>query len=137
MLLDRIPTRENLASRGVLNVEASNICVLCGRVEETTLHLFLHCEVMLKVWKRVMCWLNFHFAIPQNLFSHFECWYYEATSLKIRWGFCLIWLATIWVIWKRRNEVIFNNGVVEMEELVENIKVLAWYWSVSKMEIAS
>jgi hypothetical protein len=136
MLLDRIPTRVHLASRGVLNVEASNNCVLCGKVEETTLHLFF-CEVVLKVWQRVMCWLQFNFLIPHNLFAHFECWYYEATSRRIRRGFCLIWLASIWVIWKRMNEVIFNNGVVEIEDLVENIKVLAWYWSICKLKIAT
>lgn len=61
----------------------------------------------------------------------------DVLSRKIRWGFCLIWLASIWVIWKRRNEVIFNNGVVEIEDLVENIKVLAWYWSMSKLKIAT
>jgi len=48
-------------------------------------------------------------------------------------GVFLIWLASIWVIWKRRNEVIFNNGVVEIKDLVENIEVLAWYWSMSKL----
>jgi hypothetical protein len=137
MLLDRIPTRVNLAYRGVLNVEESRNCLLCRRVEETTLHLFLHCEVVLKVWQRVMFGLHFHFVIPHNLFSHFDCSYYEAPSLKMRRGFFLIWLSSIWVIWKRRNEVIFNNGVVEMEELVENIKVLAWYWSMSKLKIAT
>jgi hypothetical protein len=35
------------------------------------------------------------------------------------------------------NEVIFNNGVVEIEDLVENIKVLAWYWSMRKLKIVT
>jgi hypothetical protein len=136
-LLDRTPTRVNLAARGVLNGEESKNCVLCGRVEETVLHLFLHCEVVTEVWRRVMSWLQFNFLIPHNLFAHFECWYHEVKSRKVRRGFCLIWLAFIWVIWKRRNEAIFDNGVVEIEVLVDNIKVLAWYWSMSKLKIAT
>lgn len=79
MLLDRIPTKVNLAARGVLNRETSKNCVLCGRVEETTSHLFLHCEVVMKVLRRVMSWFQFNFSIPHNLFAHFECWYYEVT----------------------------------------------------------
>jgi len=71
----------------VLNVKASKNCVLCGRVEETALHLFLHCEVVLKVLHLFLHWLQFNFLIPHNLFAHFECWYYEATFRRIRWGF--------------------------------------------------
>jgi hypothetical protein len=85
----------------------------------------------------VMSWLQFNFLIPQNLFVHFECWFNEATSKKIRRGFCLIWLASIWAIRKKRNDIIFNNGGFEIEELVDNIKVLAWFWSWSKLKIAS
>jgi len=66
MLLDRIPTRVILVSRGVLNVEASKNCVLCGRVKETALHLFLHCEVVLKVWQKVMCWPQLNFLLPHE-----------------------------------------------------------------------
>jgi len=49
LLLDRIPTRVNLAIRGVLNADASKSCVFCGRMEETAPHIFLHCEVVAKV----------------------------------------------------------------------------------------
>ena len=31
----------------------------------------------------------------------------------------------------------FNNGVVDLDDLVENIKVLWWHWSLSKLKIAS
>jgi hypothetical protein len=45
----------------------------CAGGEETSAHIFLHCEVVMKEWKKVM-WLNFNFLIPHNLFVHFECW---------------------------------------------------------------
>jgi len=135
LLLDRIPTRMDLAFRGVLNEEASKSCVVCGREEETASHLFLHCDVVMRIWQRMMCWLEFHFL--NNLFVHFECWLNEATSKKLRRGFCLIRLASIWVIWKQRNEIIFNNGMVDIDIFIEKIKILAWYWSMSELKIAS
>lgn len=34
------------------------------------------------------------------------------------------WHAAIWIIWKARNDRIFNNITKEVEDLVEEIKVL-------------
>jgi len=48
-LLNRIPTRVNLAARGVLGVESSRSCVLCVVRDETEVHLFLHCEEIQRV----------------------------------------------------------------------------------------
>jgi len=36
-------TRLNLARRNALPPESSTTCVLCGRGEESSSHLFLHC----------------------------------------------------------------------------------------------
>ena len=45
-------------------------------------------------------------------------------------------LATIkFLTTTRRNEITLKNGLVEIEELVENSKVLAWYWIMSKLQI--
>ena len=49
LLLDRIPTRSNLARRNCLPSEVPNVCVLCSGSEEMTNHLFLHCLL------RLMC----------------------------------------------------------------------------------
>jgi hypothetical protein len=43
------------------------ICVLCGEMEETTSHLFLHCEVAMLIWRKVLNWLDINFITPQNL----------------------------------------------------------------------
>jgi len=75
LLLDRIPTKINLARRNVLPTDESLLCSLCGSGEETSSHIFLHCEVMLRVWEKVFRWLNFNFLIPPNLcaFYMLEC----------------------------------------------------------------
>ncbi|KEH41625.1 transmembrane protein, putative [Medicago truncatula] len=38
----------------------------------------------------------------------------------------MIWEVAIWVIWKVRNERIFNNVIVMWEEIVEEVKVMSW-----------
>jgi len=44
-LLDRVPSKVNLAMRNVLPTEASILSALCARMGETSLHLFLHCNL--------------------------------------------------------------------------------------------
>ena len=68
-LLDRIPTRSNLRRRNMLEPEESLLCVLCGEREETTTHLFLHCEVTSKIWRAMLNWFDINFITPHNLFA--------------------------------------------------------------------
>jgi len=39
----------------------------------------------------------------------------------------MIWHATIWTLWKERNERIFKEQRKEVEELVDEIKVVSGF----------
>ncbi|MCI50500.1 hypothetical protein A2U01_0071744, partial [Trifolium medium] len=39
----------------------------------------------------------------------------------------------MWVVWKRRNDSVFNNVIVTVEEIVEQIKVVSWQWFIGRM----
>jgi hypothetical protein len=71
--LDRIPTRSNLELRRVLSQEDPRNCVMCGLGEETTTHLFLHCDMAWLFWRLVFDWLGVNFIIPLNLYMHCAC----------------------------------------------------------------
>jgi hypothetical protein len=136
-LLDRIPTRSNLAYRHVLTQGADNVCVLCGQGNETTSHLFLHCDVAYLIWRKVFDWLGVNFITPPNLISHFACWNEVVNSRRLRKAFSLIWHATIWMIWKERNARIFKNQARNFDEVVDDVKAVSWFWSLSRLPIAS
>jgi hypothetical protein len=137
LLLDRIPTKVNLDKRRLLGTNDSKRCAFCNSVDESSVHLFLHCVVILKVWRAVMCWLNFNFIIPPNLSIHALCWIREVRSKLLRKGVWLIWHAVIWVVWKSRNNRIFNNITIGVEEMVDQIKMLSWQWSLARLKIAT
>lgn len=64
-----------------------------------------------------MNWLEFHLVTPPNLFIHSACWLDGANSKKIRRGF--------WLIWRERNDRIFNNKEKGVDEIVEEVKVMS------------
>jgi len=104
-------------------------------VPESTLHLFLHCDMARNIWLNLMVWLDLNFIIPPNLFVHWECWVGGPINKKIRKGLRMIWQVVIWVIWKARNCFIFNNVVARWEELVDEVKVVLWRWLLNRFNI--
>ena len=62
------------------------------------------------------------------MFIHWECWSGGISNKKIRKGLRMIWQAAIWVMWKARNDTIFNAVVTRWDEVVDEIKVLSWKW---------
>ncbi|GAU46639.1 hypothetical protein TSUD_246650 [Trifolium subterraneum] len=100
---------------------------------ETTIHLFLHCDWVAKVWYEITRWLGFTLIIPPNLAISFAMWATCVSNKKEKKGICLIWNAFMWVVWKTRNRCIFNNMAAICEEVVEQIKVMSWQWFIGRM----
>lgn len=82
-----------------------------------------------------MLWVDWYFLTPPNLFVHWECWNGRGGSKNRRRGLGLIWLTTIWMVWKARNDRIFKGISREIDEVVEEIKVLSWRWMLERMNI--
>lgn len=77
LLLDQIPTLDNLARRRLLDAETKRSCCFCDGAVETSSHLFLHCDVSYKVWLRVMTWFQVSMLTPSNSFIHLNVWTIE------------------------------------------------------------
>lgn len=99
LLYDRIPTKNNLSKRNVLNQNTSPSCVLCKREPESSNHLFLHCEVIREVRGGLFRWLGFHFLTPPNLYIQWECWNDGCRNKRIRKGYWLKLPACLFYKW--------------------------------------
>ena len=51
----------------------------------------------------------------------------------VKKGKGIIWLATMWVLWNTWNDKVFNEVNVEVDTIVEEVKVLAWKWAMYKV----
>lgn len=72
LLLDQIPTCDNLALRNALSLDASTSCVLCVSGVETSNYIFLHCGVTSIMWSKILLWLELNFITPNNLSVHLK-----------------------------------------------------------------
>ncbi|KAK2410379.1 hypothetical protein QL285_045745 [Trifolium repens] len=135
LLYDRVPTKVNLASRGILPPNSGEDCIWCRIGRESSSHLFLNCKMIMAVWYEIFKWLGVVVVVPPNLFHLFDCLSVAAKNKKIRKGFRLIWHTVFWSIWRVRNNFIFNNVRTEPLELVEEIKVVSWKWSTDRLKI--
>jgi hypothetical protein len=135
LIRNRLPTTDNLLRRGVHVDGDSTVCVHCGSREENVTHLFLCCDFALGVWLAIFRWLGLVLILPPNLAMLFDCFVEAAVSKKKRLSYYLIWHATVWRIWRSRNNIIFSDGVIELEKVVDEIKLLSWRWGLSRHKI--
>ncbi|KAK2416292.1 hypothetical protein QL285_038696 [Trifolium repens] len=98
LLRDRLPTKANLVSRGILAPDL-RVCVTgCGGIE-TTQHLFLSCSTFGSLWALVRSWIGFSVVDASSLTDHFVQFTYSTGGLRARRSFLqLIWLACVWVV---------------------------------------
>jgi hypothetical protein len=132
VLRNRIPTKGNLALRGV-QVDGGVVdCGHCVGMEEVVSHLFLTCDFAYQVWTKICRWLGILIVLPNNLFTLFEYFVGVARNKKMAKGFAIIWQTTIWSIWRSRNDIAFSNGVRDLVKVVEDIKQLSWRWGLAR-----
>jgi hypothetical protein len=135
LLYDLLPTKDNLRSRGVVQNPMDGNCCWCNLCPETSNHLFLHCSVAHKVWCEIFKWLGVVIVMSANSFYLFDCLSEVGANKKYRNGLRLVWHTAIWVLWRARNNLIFNNIREDPVDIVEGIKVLSWRWSVDRLNI--
>lgn len=134
LLHDRIPTRVNLGRRQIIDGTGDLSCVMCGLLLEDSNHLFIYCEVAMRVWEAVFAWLQLPFSLPHNLLS-ILLFLTHNRGKKLRKGLCMIWNGVVWTIWRRRNLVLFDNGGRGVAEIIDEIKVTTWKWWISQTKV--
>ncbi|KAK2447871.1 putative mitochondrial protein [Trifolium repens] len=98
-----LPTRANLEKKGV---QIENLCPQCQSAPETVDHIFLHCHLSQLTWFSSQ--LGAH--VPQSMPIHL--WLLQGLTCDDTRGaqlFCVL----MWKIWNARNNLIFNNKIVD------------------------
>ena len=108
VLNKRIPTKDDLSCRGVA-IPGTNYCVGGCSNEESISHLFLSCNI-LDVFgiPFIGGWAYISTATPANVMEQAQQFGGSSVFGKgIRLCLQVIWMTTIWVLWKEHNAMIF------------------------------
>ena len=129
MIHNRCLTADNLAKRGWPH---DPICSLCRCQLETASHLAAFCSFSQLVWTKVLATLSMPVTLnPNPAMLDVTMWWKEIPKLvpKLivsKWR--SVALCTWWMLWKERNNRIFNNKSRLPEVLAEKIieEITAW-----------
>ncbi|GAU10332.1 hypothetical protein TSUD_422680, partial [Trifolium subterraneum] len=128
LLRNRLPTKDNLAHRGIITAEAQSCVAGCGALESAQ-HLFISCSTFGSLWMLVRSWLGVSLADPLDLTDHFSQFTFSSGSARARRSFLqLIWLLCVWTIWKERNNRLFRNSEQSVSQLMDQVKLHSYWW---------
>ncbi|CAJ2644025.1 unnamed protein product [Trifolium pratense] len=128
LLRDRLPTRANLAIRGVLSSTADTCVFGCG-VAESAYHLFSSCSIAGSLWDLVCAWVGIPPVTFTTLRDHFVQFTVSAGVSRAWRSFLqLLWLVCVWVIWTERNHRLFKGSTDTPHLLLDKIKLFSFRW---------
>ncbi|CAJ2678610.1 unnamed protein product [Trifolium pratense] len=125
LLLEKLPTRDALASKGIITNPHETCCVFCFRHVEDCCHIFYHCKFSQVVWSAIFKWLGCSITIGEEGLNHFFKCGDLVKGHRVRH---LIWLTTNWCLWRLRNNIIFRGEVADVSKLIDNIMTVSWIW---------
>ncbi|KAD5961320.1 hypothetical protein E3N88_12793 [Mikania micrantha] len=126
-VMGRIATFDALQKRGMRLI--SGLCPNCGMWDESCDHLLVTCMIAKVVWEQICSWLKI--PMPANVVN-VEGWLYYVEDLdgneKKKKLINMIFQATLWSIWKARNDKVFQMKNISSFQIVEDIKELSYLW---------
>ncbi|XP_058763598.1 uncharacterized protein LOC131637052 [Vicia villosa] len=117
LMLGRIPTKDRLVKFGV---QVEQRCCFCIENESID-HLFFQCSFAKSAWGEMLIWMGYHRG--PEVWSIEKEWITAETKKK-GWKRSTLKIAvaeTSYMLWKHRNEVIFNHTQVNCS-MVADIK---------------
>ncbi|XP_071738617.1 uncharacterized protein [Rutidosis leptorrhynchoides] len=126
LIRDRLPHRLNLSSRGLAIQSIS--CGFCNQGVESLDHLFFSCSYAREVWRAVFIWVDrpFHgFSSWQEILSWIDSLNGNVASKDCVFA---IVVATLWMLWRLRNCLVFNDKSVKKCAVVDSIKFFSFAW---------
>ncbi|XP_058734162.1 uncharacterized protein LOC131605881 [Vicia villosa] len=127
---NRLPMKDLLEFRGMSLSSEDLKCIFCGISKESRDHLFFGCLVVKNIWNDIAFWVGKGVCYEEECLSNFMDWHlFFHSKLVLDRKLDIIWFATTWCLWLVRNGACFCKEDWSVNNVVWNIKLLAWRWS--------
>ncbi|XP_058734311.1 uncharacterized protein LOC131606012 [Vicia villosa] len=127
-IINKIATKDLLVKRGIILDGDDSRCVFCAKENESLRHLFAHCEVTNRVWRKVFDWVGVDICLSREEFVNYFHYCGKITCVKTRIIGAVVWLSTVWNIWLSRNAIVFKNETFSFLGCWSEIVCNAWRW---------
>ncbi|KAJ0444928.1 putative reverse transcriptase zinc-binding domain-containing protein [Helianthus annuus] len=104
---DKLPTTTALARRNIFVLNTR--CKMCEDEDESALHLFVSCRIAVLVWEFISQWCKLSPIYVLELKDSTNINNRNKGSRKWRKSPSMVTLKVILVIWRSRNESVFNG----------------------------
>ncbi|GJU44290.1 RNA-directed DNA polymerase, eukaryota, reverse transcriptase zinc-binding domain protein [Tanacetum coccineum] len=132
--LDRLPHRLNLSSRGIEIPEI--FCPSCSGNVESNHHIFFGCEFVKEFGKlfggRVKTLSLFSIPTPIGSIGLIRGQFLERKNRLLA-----IIAASLWLIWRYRNSVIFNSHSLRKSDIFDYIRLYSFSWLKNRGRLSS
>ncbi|KAL4591700.1 hypothetical protein LXL04_004671 [Taraxacum kok-saghyz] len=125
--LARLPTRKALRDRGIDLISMG--CPICVEEVETTDHLFFACPVAVDVWILVLRWLQVQPVYVRDTNTLFDWLDNVKLSRDKRDVLEAVVSTTLWMIWRYRNDVVYEGNMIRKSLLFDCIREFSFSWS--------
>nr|GEU58310.1 RNA-directed DNA polymerase, eukaryota [Tanacetum cinerariifolium] len=126
MLLDRLPNRLNLSSRG-LDIDSIS-CMVCNGHVESNDHIFFTCDTAVAIWNLVRSWIDLplsSFLSCEDWTNWFDSWHVSKDKKSRMYS---IFAATCWTLWRFRNNITFNSHSMRKCGIFDFIRNVSFSW---------
>lgn len=135
LFIERLPTRDALARRGVPLHADDTVCVGCLSEPESANHVFFRCSLAKDVWRKVCLWAEIIDINEIDTVSHFCRFGQQLGGRKLKRMKFMIWIATVWALWNARNRKIFQGVECNINNIVTHVKMISWGWFSARGEV--
>lgn len=124
--MKRLPTRVNLDKMGI-DLHSTQ-CPVCDNDQETEEHLFTSCVIASQILKLIDKWWAVHISSFNNIQDVISYAHSFQESKVHRKCIDAVVQTTLWVLWRYRNGVTFNNSKLRSDTLCDGIMLLSFFW---------
>ncbi|GJX87305.1 RNA-directed DNA polymerase, eukaryota, partial [Tanacetum coccineum] len=126
LILDRLPHKLNLSSRGI-DIQAIS-CPSCNGNVESSNHIFFECNIAKDIWMLVRKWCDISFP-PFTSYEHWKGWFtsWQVVKEKSR-RLSVIFSSSLWWLWRYRNSVTFHSHPMRKSDIFDNIRLSSYSW---------
>ncbi|XP_058754725.1 uncharacterized protein LOC131627882 [Vicia villosa] len=102
VIISRMPTKDQLLSRGVTNISNNLFCEFCAIHLETLHHLFVRCQVTKMIWEWIFSWIGNNISISLEELIDFGAIQEKVKNAIVKNKINIIWIAIICTLWLMR-----------------------------------